>query len=107
MTFSINPSTVDAVQVTDILVAVQGKWSALPAWLLKAYQTETILFSVNSVVVRSSAGPESVGVIGDWLVCSSTGVITVSHWADFTSAYTPTGGLAQPVATPPSGLIVP
>ena len=88
--FRKKPVVIEAVQVREALRAARHEWSALPGWMVAAYERGEILFLNHpiSVSIKTLEG-EMRGDIDDWIICGVRGELYPCKPDIFAETYEP------------------
>jgi hypothetical protein len=85
---------VQAASVAEAVAAFKGNWSALPHWLLAAYESGLISAFYNGIHFDGKDGRQFADM-GDWIVSRHDGSLERQTAAEFHHTY-------EPVAPPPA-----
>ncbi|MGW0626422.1 hypothetical protein [Streptomyces sp. NPDC002758] len=80
------PVEISAEPVAEVLAAVKGAWETLPDWIIDAYESGSLLFLDDAVLIRTLEGSMR-GEREDWIIRGVQGELYPCKPDIFTATY--------------------
>jgi hypothetical protein len=91
VTFIKKPLVVEAIRVSEVLKSARSAWSVLPEWVRQAYESGTLFFGNEYVIINYRHGRNGRkvehGFIEDWIIKGVWGELSTCDPAIFEATY--------------------